>query len=542
MRRPSFPTTFGRIALAIVLTVALPSLAYAQDCGAFEPERVPIVELGGRVDIALRDSALVGRCPSSLIRSPSSLARASVSGRTWIAPSTVFVWNSDIPVTPNLGSLWAGRGPNARISGGFRVDRGQLTVIVAPELAWSRNEGFLTLITRDTSRSVFASPWYAGNLSADLPVRFGADAFAVVTPGQSTAQLRGRFVTGGWTSENQWWGPGIRNAIVMSNNAAGIPQLFLRTSQPLATPVGTVEGRFMLGQLTGSRFFEPGTASYRSISAAVVTLRPPFDSGLTIGAARAVYAPVNGIGGVPKHWADVLWRWNQADRFSQHDRPLNQILSLFYQWIIPGVGFESYGEWAQLTPPSIGHLIRQPQSGQGFTLGLQSLRATGPGRAFRVQAEATMLHQTPPNAREEVPTFYTSHRSPAGYTQRGKIIGASIGPGGSSQFLAADVVRSSWTVGLQAGRIQWNGEAYYSQPTGISYKHHDVSVFAGLRGGADLAAVSFSGELVLTDRMNFLFQGTDPTAFDDFYDVGNVTFKLSISRRPSAITRRIGMR
>jgi hypothetical protein len=269
----------------------------------------------------------------------------------------------------------------------------------------------------------------------------------------------------------------------------------------------------------------------------------PFDTGLSVGVARAVYGPINGVLALPKHWADVLGRWNQTSRFSQSNRPLSQILSLFYHWALPSAGFETYGEWARLAPPaSLADWVVQPQRGQGYTLGVQSLRIDSVGSGFRIQAEATMLEQTPSNPGELIPIFYTSNRAPGGYTQRGQIIGASIGPGGSSQFVAADLVRPSWTAGLQVGRIQWNHEAYYRQPIGVSYKHHDVSIFAGLRGAIDLAKASISGELTATERLNFLFQGTEPSAFEDFFDVGNLTLKLSIAPGPRGITRQGGRR
>jgi hypothetical protein len=530
------------VVLLAVTSVVVAGQAFSQACNLVSGAGlVPLVTIGSQADQAFRDSSLLGRCPGSLIRSPLSLSPTPDSSHrvAWLTPVLTTAWNSTIPVTGNTGAMWAGRGWNASLTAGMRWDRRFLTIIVAPEITGSANRGFPVFVSTNPTRSEFASPWYNLPTSADLPIRFGSAPFSVVTPGQSTIELHGKWVGGGLTTENQWWGPGIRNAIVMSNNAAGIPQAYFRTVRPLRTPAGDVELRMFLGELTPSRFFERGGTSLRSISAGVITLRTAFDTGLTIGGARAVYAPINGTLAIPKHWADVLWRWNQQDHFAYFGHPDNQILSLFYRWVFPDVGFETYGEWARLSPPrSLQEIVVQPQTGQGFTVGLQSLRKTSPSHAVRIQAEATMLEQTPPNPGEPIPTFYTSHLSPGGYTQRGQVIGAAIGPGGSSQFVAADLVRHLWSIGVELGRIQWNDEAYYQQPSGQSYKHHDVSLFAGLRGSADYRGMSMAGELIWTHRMNFLFQTADINAFDDTFDMRNLTFKFSLSPSGAAITQR----
>jgi hypothetical protein len=530
-----------RALAAIVIISTLPALASSQACDLVSNGRItPLVLIGSTADVALRDSALLGKCRGTLVRSPLSLSPGvDSSGPRLIAPVFMTVYNSTIPVTGNTGALWAGRGWNAHVVSGLRWEQPHVSIVVAPEIAASANRGFPILAPLDSARSQFASPFYAGLISADLPIRFGAFPFAFAGLGQSSIELHSDRFAGGFSTENLWWGPGIRNAIVMSNNAAGVPHLYVRSRVPLRTPVGDVEFRILLGQLTASRFFRPGDAGSRSLSAGVATLRVPFDTALTIGLARAVYGPVNGTLALPKHWADVLWRWNLSDRFSRSERPLSQIFSLFSQWSFPQNGFEVYGEWARISPPlSFEDLVVQPQKGQGFTVGFQSLRALSERSSVRIQAEATMLEQTPSTPGAVVPLFYTSHWADAGYTQRGQVIGASIGPGGSSQFAALDFIRPAWSSGLQVGRIQWNHEAYYRQPTGISYKHHDVSVFAGVRGSATVRAVALSGEFVATHRMNYLFQGADATAFDDFFDVKNLTAKLSVSPAATGISRR----
>ena len=60
----------------------------------------------------------------------------------------------------------------------------------------------------------------------------------------------------GFSTENAWWGPGLRNSILMSNQAAGVPRAFLQTKNPIRTKLGAFEGLWILGRLQESDFFD----------------------------------------------------------------------------------------------------------------------------------------------------------------------------------------------------------------------------------------------------------------------------------------------
>ena len=56
----------------------------------------------------------------------------------------------------------------------------------------------------------------------DKPEQFGIKPFLKIFPGQSKIQynfLKNYSV--GISTQNLWWGPGIKNSLLMTNNAAG---------------------------------------------------------------------------------------------------------------------------------------------------------------------------------------------------------------------------------------------------------------------------------------------------------------------------------
>ena len=86
----------------------------------------------------------------------------------------------------------------------------------------------------------------------DGPHRFGNRHLLGFDPGRTDVAVTFPEVTIGATTKNEWWGPGIRNAIVMSSNAAGVPRLYLQTAKPIGTPAGALSARLVSGTLTQS--------------------------------------------------------------------------------------------------------------------------------------------------------------------------------------------------------------------------------------------------------------------------------------------------
>jgi hypothetical protein len=517
------------LALATLMSAPAGLHGQAEDSLRAPGRLAPLVSIGTPQEDRLRIQQLLGRAPTEgfLIRSPSSQTPAlpSENGRLrWsvILPQIEGAWNSELPFSLNDGAMWAGRGASGQVTTGVRMAAGRVSLILAPQLTYSQNLEFQTLPPPTFEGSLFASPWYRGRHSADLPLRFGDRSLLSLRPGQSTVAVTTGPIVAGASTESQWWGPGIRNAIVMSNHAEGFPHLFLRSSKPLRTQLGQLEGKWILGGLTESLFFDTvSTNDVRSLSGFAATFRPAREPNLTLGVSRVVYAAVNGAGAVPLRSLDVFTRWGAPAALSldtesgdsvapNPEGPSHeQILSLFGRWIFPRDGLEVYAEWARIeTASSPADLLNEPNHTQGYTLGLQWAKPVRGSSVFRLQSEITNLEESPTFNNRPGRSYYVSASVPQGYTHRGQIIGAAIGPGGSGQWLAGDYVASGWRLGAFGGRIRWNNDVYYDKP-GRLYVAHDVSVFGGLRGGVRLWNTYLEAEFTREQRYNYLFQNPE---------------------------------
>lgn len=483
---------------------------------------------------SLSDSRL-NSPPSSIFHLPSSF-KAFI-----LAPELPTTWNSRIPLSLNDGSVWAGRGASTLVRAGFALfTRKWISLIVAPEFTYSQNLGFEVMPGTAPGRSAWSSPWHTGNQSADLPLRFGSEPWALVSPGQSSLTIHLSAIDLGASSENQWWGPGVRNALLISNQAEGVPHLFLRSAHPITTRAGDFEWRIIAGALTESIYFDtiPSNNS-RSLSGFVVTFRPAANRDLTLGVARIVVAPASGPGSTLQGAFNAFTKWHpselSASRIASRTDSLkgDQMMSLFGRWIFPKDHFEFYFEWAKSAlPRSLRDLVIAPQDAQGYTLGLQwAIPVRETKAAVRVQAEATNVEQSLVFANHPVPDYYTGSTTAQGFTQRGQLLGASVGPGGQSQWLASDYMARDWSLGIMLQRIRWEDNAFERQPL-ANFFRHDVTLMAGVRGTLRTRAYDFSASIAGNPRYSYLFQdGFANPGGRRTIDVSNLTITFGAAPR-----------
>jgi hypothetical protein len=482
--------------------------------------------VGGGEEDRERVLQLLGREPHAgfLIRSPSSRTpRGEPGSFALLRPEARIVYNSGLPYSLNEGGLWAGRGAGVLVTGGFRARAGRFRLTVAPELARRANADFQTLSPGSPDASRYASPFhFGGNSPADLPLRFGDDPQLSVSLGQSSAVAEvGRFDVG-VAKESQWWGPAIRNALVMSNNAPGIPHFFARTGVPLRTRIGEVDAKWVVGSLRESGYFDRTSRNdVRALSALAVAWRPVWEPNLTLGATRAAYASAGGAGSVPAHAFDVLLPGGE-------DRA--QVFSVFTRWLFPASGVEAYGEWVRqegLATPRLW--LSEELEPWGYTLGLQWARPTSASAIFRLQVEVSDLEKGVVETNgTRVRSYYTGAQVPQGYTHRGRVLGAAIGPGASSQWIAGDHLGARWEAGAFAGRVRWDNDALYQtfQPNPLG---HDVTALLGVRGALRTRGFRFGAELTAAKRHNYLFQVVNASLENPAgVDIPNRTLRLTV--------------
>jgi len=422
----------------------------------------------------------------------------------WILPEFLTVVAGGVPDSRGDGALWAGRGVSFLLRGGLTADYGPVHLVAAPELWRAANRPYDILPARDPHRSDFASPFYDGSNSLDLPSRMGIDPLLELTLGQSALWYGAANVEVGLSASNLWWGPGVRDGLLFGPGAAGVPRLFVRTARPVRTPIGYFGAELFLGTLTESRWFDDSTANdRRALSAGALTWSPSRDGALMLGLARAVQRVVPRDSSITVRAFDFLRPVSDA----RGDR----MLSMFGRLTLPRAGMRAFFELATSRPAGrLRDWLTIPGEEMAYQFGVEKV-IRHPNAQWLLHAEAMNLDQGI-QVREQAPhDFYTGYGTPHGWTQRGQLLGAGVGPGGQSQWLSADRLSGRWTIGLYGERVRWNNEALLRQYLATYYRH-DVTLRTGIRGALQTAIAGRPYDVALDvswgKRLNYLFQNT----------------------------------
>ncbi|WP_441000884.1 capsule assembly Wzi family protein [Fodinibius sp. SL11] len=406
-------------------------------------------------------------------------------------------WQSLEPGGWHDGPVWQGRGFTTDFSAGLYLRYGVLSASVRPRLIYNQNRNFvLSPYATRSNRSEFAYP--LGNI--DWPQQFGNDPFWTLDPGES--YIRADY--GGWatgiSNEQMRWGPSRQNALLMDSNAPGFRHFFIGTSEPKDIYIGNLEAKMLWGKLIESDYFDNNTENNeRYISGLNLSFTPKPTPGLTLGINRIFYEtiPPEGIpfGDLFKIFeAFTKVNFTSNTNTGGNDQA-DQLISLFGKWTFPQSGLEIYGEWARTDHSwNWRDFFTEPEHSRGYTIGLQKTFDLSNTEILSVNAELTQLEASKTGAirGSGFPSFYVHHRSQQGYTNRGQLLGASIGPSSNSQYLGSSLYFDKGRITIFTQRVTQNNDFLYNSdamfaeeiqnPNNNKYWLHNVE----MRFGASL--------------------------------------------------------
>lgn len=509
--------------VALVFGSSAPLQAQTQDCWThWETLGGPFSDLQRSLELRQHPGehpVAVARAGRSLLRScttfgvaiPTESEAVRSGPEVAILPAVgLMEISSEYPRPQQDGLRWAGAGLSTATMAGAAARWGPVTAVLAPMITFQQNDSFHIQLVNTPGLSPYGSYYHAGQI--DLPRRFGSDAFSWVHLGQSFVRVDAFKAAAGISTENLRWGPARRNPILMSGAGPGFPHAFIGTSDPVNIGIGRFEVEAVWGRLSESAYFDTIPSNDKRLFAGLVVAFSPAAAGLTLGFARA-YLRTLPPGG-PDLIDQIFGPYTGIrDNPQQEEIGDNQLLSVFFDWILPKSGFEVYGEYAREDHWEDGRdLNMELDHSRGYTVGLEKVfpRADS-SRMLRVAAEATNLgmSQTWQSGRGGV-TFYTHSQIRQGYTHRGQLLGAPIGPGSDAQYVAVDYLGRDKLAGLYVERTRYDNDTYYRNFAFLrGYRGHDTELTFGLRAGGVFRNFQFVGELSLSSRYNRDFAGIE---------------------------------
>jgi hypothetical protein len=476
--------------LVFIVALFSPSLLTAQERHSSCPADDAIVDVAGWAAQQLRRAQLDSVAPlhSLTIRRASferkvegcgTAADLDRSGELQVLPvRSRVLYNSSYPLNVNTGAVWAGVGLSTTIEAGAEFRLGPLRGSLYPLVAWQQNGYFRTRTNLEIPG--FSPLIYRGHPGfIDWPQRHGEDAFVTVHPGQSTIWVEGFGAALGISTENMWIGTAQRAPLMMSNSGPGFPHLFLGTSAPARSRIGSFEAQAFWGQLRESDYFDFDPDNDRTfIAGATLTWQPIFLPGLFIGAHRSWLTAWD-----QPEWSLIHYLTEAYIDVRGNPAGDNALFALFGRWVLPAARFEVYGEWGREDHWGAWvDLLREMDHTQAFVIGLQKLSGSAE-RPLRVWAElAHLQHSGSARSGRGLPPWYAHGELGQGYTHRGQLLGAWSGPGSNSQIIGVDLIRADWTTGAAIERVRYDADAYYLQwANHYGETGHDASIGLWLR-------------------------------------------------------------
>jgi len=403
-------------------------------------------------------------------------------------------FNTDHPYSLNDGPMIPARGYQTQISGGFYANYGPLSIQFRPEYIFAENRDYQGFYKQVNDFKWFE--YYEVQLFSDLPEKFGNKPYKKLLWGQSSIRLSHGPVSIGLSNENLWWGPGMRNALVMSNTADGFSHYTLNTIKPVRTPLGSFEGQIIAGRLENSGFDVPDTSGrtfmggpiyqrkrdeWRYINAMILSYQPKWVPGLFIGMTRSFtkYGSEKDSSFRAKFPVFFpLQRKTQRDVPNRSKGP-DQRVSAFVRWLCIPENAEVYFEFMRENQPdSWRDFILMPEYSRAYTFGLRKLIPLNRhnGQYIQVNIELTQIEQTNANPDSLYRFIYTNKTVTQGYTNNGQLLGAGIGPGSNMQSLSVSWIKGLKTIGVQFERYVHNND------------YQNVAIFDNRANWVDMSA------------------------------------------------------
>jgi hypothetical protein len=415
---------------------------------------------------------------SFLIRSTSSFQylQNKLSGTTKdIIQSISFNYdqqnNSLLPNSFNDGNMYPARGWQERYSVGLNLKFLIFDINYQPE----------KLIVENKKQEYYAGEpgefmfKYFGMVANNVDNfrQFGYDRIEETTLGQSRIGIKTKYIAAGISNENIWWGPGKRNSLVFTNNAAGFKHFYLKTVEPIKTYIGSFELAGVVGKLDTTKYTEIDqellnrcrpckvfkNLDERAIDGITINYQPKWIPNFYLGYAysRQFY----------RHATNTF---GDTVNFFSKNLPKQEFGSLFFRFALPDDHAEFYGEIGMPDETAWPWKFFKTTVRPGYVFGATKLIPLKLwGSYLNLNVEFTQLQIMDPrkvfyqgyaNIGGQPTGWYANTIVKQGWSNNGQLMGASIGSGSNNQSISLSWNKGYNKIGVFVERTSYNNDFY----------------------------------------------------------------------------------
>ena len=398
----------------------------------------------------------------------------------------IIEYNSEYPYNRNNGSMIPNRGFQHITSLGINITYGPLEIKLNPEHHFSENKNFPGF-WEDHYTYIWAQRYKLWN-KIDMPEKFGNQQHNRLLLGQSSISLNWKALSIGFSNENIWWGPSIRNSIMMSNNAEGFRHLSFNTKKPIKTRIGSFEWQVIAGRLESSGYLPPNSDiiyagsklytprinqlgernDWRYLQGFTLTYSPKYVKGLSIGFIRwaQMYSALlkgeyTWMEGLPGYLPAFSNLFRNDDKFDDIEFQINQAAGIFMRWLWVDSKAEIYAEFHHNDSKlNIRDLMLDSDHSRAVTIGLQKIFQIS-SKNILFNWEWTQMEQTAGRLIRDAGSWYEHGFVYDGYTNKGEVLGSSIGPGSNSHYFSLTKYGKNQNIGFGFEIIDQDNDFFY---------------------------------------------------------------------------------
>ncbi len=413
------------------------------------------IPVGTFEDQELRSKQLLGLYDSTVSFAVRSLITDPNARMNWkrpimkILPVTLTQqFNSHHPYGWNDGAMISAKGYQSFISAGIYGSFGPLDIQLQPEYVFAANTNYENNTSYGSKSTGSFSRLFAGQSAISL----SAGAFSL-----------------GYTTQNIWWGPGVRSSLLMSNNAPGFGHFFFKTRKPLKTAIGSFEWQLIGGQLNSNnklayenQHLMPNTLASKSryLSGLVISYQPKWVPGLFLGFTRSVqtysaYNSSSNLGAFERYIPVLALAVQKKNNLGDDTLNRDQLASFFMRWVLPKAQIEFYVEYGfNDYGLNTRDYLLGPSHSAAHIAGIKKIMPLPKKASLELGLEITQMSQSPDWIVRNSGNWYEHGQVVEGYTNQNQILGSGAGFGANVQSIKATLIKGETQLGLLIERVE----------------------------------------------------------------------------------------
>jgi hypothetical protein len=332
--------------------------------------------------------------------------------------------NTNHPYGGNDGAMSYSKGYQFQISGGVYAQFKNIKLLLRPEYVQTASQQYKT---NDYWGQV--NPAYKKLLLGNSSLRFDLGKLSM-----------------GVSTQNLWWGPGIYNSLLMSNNAQGFFHYSINSNRPIKNFLGTFQFQVISATLTQDSLqgFENNglrrrniNKSDRVLNSLAVDYQPSFLKNISFGINRSLQSYKDRL---PTDFVQknipVLGAFFGSTGSARDTFPQDQQVSIYTKWMFPKSHTELYYQFAYNDAKANWRDFWLDMShSTAYILGFKKLFILKEEKYLDLGMEVMKLGQTPSYLHRNAGNFYEHGQIQEGYTNQNQIMGAGSGFGNNMQTI-----------------------------------------------------------------------------------------------------------